>query len=731
MPIVFRISDAIGGALFAERDRWLLWLPVFLGAGTGLYFGLAAEPLPWIGPSVLGLAILGLFSARRRHGLLPIAIAAAAMALGFTAAAWRTFDARHTILTRQIGPTSVTGQVSRAELFTDGARLTLERVRIAGLGPGATPERVRIRLRRKTQNILAGDWVRMRARIGPPPPPVMPGAFDFQRRLYFAGIGATGFAFGAAEKIASAGDGAGPAGLSLGQRWQQMRQRLSIRIRAVIGGDAGAVAAVLITGDRSAISKPVLQAFRDSGIAHLLAISGLYVGLVTGLLFFGLRAILALVPALALTYPIKKWAALFAIGGAFFYTMLAGATVPTQRAFVMIGLILIAVIFDRQGISMRLVAIAAFVILLIQPDAMLGPSFQMSFAAVIALIAAWEKWGREMASRTESNWRKRALLYLAGIAFTSVIATLATAPFAVHHFNRIAVLGLATNMLAVPNASLWIMPFAILGMLLMPLGLENLALGAMGWGIDAVIGIAQLVAAQEAAVIAVRAMPVAGLIALALGGLWLCLWRRKWRYLGTIGTGLGLASLLMVRQPDLLIDGRGRLFALLPEDGRIILSSRHRARFSKDIWLRRTGLTAADSHVIGRRSGANLDHPPSLTNPMCDRLGCIWRIKGQTVALITDSRAVAEDCRRADLVVSMEPLPWRCPSAHTVVDWFDLWRNGSHAIWLTKSGARVDSVNGVRGNRPWVQVRKNRRRRSDGPKQLKGAPGKEPGAPIK
>ncbi|MFP6733277.1 MAG: ComEC/Rec2 family competence protein [Rhodospirillales bacterium] len=398
MPIVFRISDAIGGALFAERDRWLLWLPVFLGAGTGLYFGLAAEPLPWIGPSVLGLAILGLFSARRRHGLLPIAIAAAAMALGFTAAAWRTFDARHTILTRQIGPTSVTGQVSRAELFTDGARLTLERVRIAGLGPGATPERVRIRLRRKTQNILAGDWVRMRARIGPPPPPVMPGAFDFQRRLYFAGIGATGFAFGAAEKIASAGDGAGPAGLSLGQRWQQMRQRLSIRIRAVIGGDAGAVAAALITGDRSAISKPVLQAFRDSGIAHLLAISGLHVGLVAGLLFFGLRAILALVPALALTYPIKKWAALFAIGGAFFYTMLAGATVPTQRAFVMIGLILIAVIFDRQGISMRLVAIAAFVILLIQPDAMLGPSFQMSFAAVIALIAPGKsgagKWRR-------------------------------------------------------------------------------------------------------------------------------------------------------------------------------------------------------------------------------------------------------------------------------------------------------------------------------------------------
>ena len=701
----------IAAALLAERDRWLLWLPVFLGVGTGLYFGLRSEPLPWVSPVLLGFVLMALIGARLRREFWPIAIAAAVTALGFNAAAWRTFDAGHTILQRQIGPTSVSGQVARAEIFTDGARLTLERVRIGGLGPEATPERIRIRLRRNSADILAGDWVRMRARVGPPPPPVMPGAFDFQRQLYFAGIGGTGFAFGAVEKInAGGGQGAANGGLSLGRRWQRLRQRLSMRIRAAIGGDAGAVAAALITGDRSAISKPVLQAFRDSGIAHLLAISGLHVGLVAGLLFFGLRALLALVPALALNYPIKKWAALIAIGGAFFYTLLAGATVPTERAFVMIGLILVAVIFDRQGVSMRLVAIAAFIILLLQPDAILGPSFQMSFAAVIALIAAYEKWGKAVVARTENHWRKRAALYLAGIALTSVIATLATAPFAVHHFNRIAVLGLATNMLAVPIASLWIMPFAILGMLLMPFGLEHLALAPMGLGIDGVISIARFVAAQDAAVLAVRAMPVAGLIALALGGLWLCLWRRRWRYLGVIGIAAGLASLFVLRQPDILIDGQGRLFALFPQDGRIILSSRNSARFSRDIWLRRAGLTTADSQVVRDRKAGKRSQPASLTNPMCDRLGCIWRIKGQKVALITDAQAIAEDCRRADIVVAMEPVPWQCPSAHTVVDWFDLWRLGSHAIWLSKSGARVESVNGARGNRPWVLVRKRRRR---------------------
>lgn len=354
----------------------------------------------------------------------------------------------------------------------------------------------------------------------------MPGAYDFQRSLYFAGIGGTGFALGGAEKIsgngasnnASNNGGAIGSQMSLGQMWQRMRQTISTRIRGAIGGDTGAVAAALITGDRSAISKPVLQAFRDSGIAHLLAISGLHVGLVAGLLFFGLRALLALVPALALTYPIKKWAAFFAICGAFFYALLAGATIPTQRAFVMIGLVLPAVIFDRQGISMRLVAIAACVILLFRPESMLGPSFQMSFAAVVALIAAYEGWGRDLRARTDSNWRKRAILYLAGIALTTVIATIATAPFAVHHFNRIAVLGLAANIAAVPIATLWIMPFAILGMFLMPLGLEKFALIPMGWGIDTVIGVAQFVASQEAAVIAVGALPVAGLIAIALGG---------------------------------------------------------------------------------------------------------------------------------------------------------------------------------------------------------------------
>ncbi|NQV56857.1 MAG: ComEC/Rec2 family competence protein, partial [Rhodospirillales bacterium] len=352
---------ALVKSLTDERDRWLLWLPVFLGTGIGFYFALTFEPVAWAAPATLAAAAMVIFLCRNNSTVLLISICIAVGALGFTVAEWRTFDARHIILDHQIGPTTVTGQIQRAEIFPDGTRLTLERVRIATLGADKTPELVRIRLRGKPTNFFAGDWVQMRAKIGPPPPPVMPNAYDFQRALYFSGIGATGFAFGSAEPLRQA-SGAADTDIGLGQWWQRSRQKLSGRIRSAIGGDAGAVASALITGDRSAIDAKTMAAFRNSGLAHLLAISGLHIGLVAGLLFFGVRAILALVPGFALTFPIKKWAALFAICGAFTYALIAGATVPTQRAFVMVGLVLTAVILDRQGISMRLVAGAAFII---------------------------------------------------------------------------------------------------------------------------------------------------------------------------------------------------------------------------------------------------------------------------------------------------------------------------------------------------------------------------------
>ena len=228
-----------------------------------------------------------------------------------------------------------------------------------------------------------------------------------------------------------------------------------------------------MTGDRGAINDDVWQALRDSGLAHLLAISGLHVGLVAGILFFTLRGGLAMIEPLALRHPIKKWAAAAVMVGALGYVVLTGGTVPTQRAFVMLGLVLLAVMLDRRPFSMRLVAWAAVIVLVTAPEAMLGPSFQMSFAAVVALIATYE-----IAKEPMRRWRRgagpgrRAMVYLAAVALTTLVAGLATSPFALYHFNRVAAYGLAANLFAVPITSLWIMPWTMVGYALMPLGLE-------------------------------------------------------------------------------------------------------------------------------------------------------------------------------------------------------------------------------------------------------------------
>ena len=426
---------------FAETDRWFLWLPVGLGIGVGLYFSGQVEPPQWLGICLLVVLVAIGYVGRRTTHIYLISVGLGITALGFTAAQFRTAEVSHIVLAKKIGPTTVEGRVKLIETFTDGARLTLDNTRIHRLGGDVTPSVVRIRVKTKLPNLRPGDWITARASLRPPPPPAMPGSFDFQRQLYFKAIGATGFTYGGVKIVSRQTDAK-----VVSIWWQGIRHDLSTHIRESIGGSAGAIAAALITGDRGSIPKNVLTAFRQSGLAHLLAISGLHIGLVAGILLVGIRTILALIPILALRYPIKKWAAFLAISGAFGYAILAGATVPTQRAFVMVSLVLLAVILDRQGISMRLVAIAAGVILVFRPESLVGASFQLSFAAVIALIAGYEYWSeRRIGAAREIRNRRgiwRPLTYLFGIASTTVIATLATSPFAVYHFNQVAVFGL-------------------------------------------------------------------------------------------------------------------------------------------------------------------------------------------------------------------------------------------------------------------------------------------------
>ena len=687
----------LADTLHAERERWPLWVPVGLGTGVALYFALPGEPPPWSGPLAtlvaLALAVLG-----RRHQLrLVTAIAALALAAGFGAAQIRTAWVAAPVLEKEIRGVTVTGRVVVSEVRGNGRRLVLDRLRIAGLEPAATPARVRVSLRgAQVESYIPGQWVELRAALSPPAEPSAPGAFDFARQAYFQRLGGLGFAFGPARVIEPPADGgAGGMAIAIGR----MRQQVTIRVLAGLDGQAGAVAAALLTGERGAIAKDVLAAMRDAGLAHLLAISGLHIGLVAAILFFVVRALLAAIEPVALRFPIKKWAACAALAGTAFYLLLAGATIPTQRAFLMGALVIVAILLDRTGISMRSVAWAAVAVLLVQPESLLGASFQMSFAAVVALVAAFEWFGQRRAgSAGDRDAARRIRRYLAGVALATVIAGLATAPFAAYNFNRLASFGLAANLVAVPLTALWVMPWGVAALALMPLGLESLALAPMGWGIDGVIGVARTVSAWPGAVVLLPVMPVAGVVAAALGGLWLCLWRRPWRWPGALVVAAALATPAFSEAPDVLVDGKAKLFAVRTPTGEsagaLALSSRSAARYTAGIWLRRNG------------QGEAAPWPDDAAWLGCDRAGCIYRARGHTVALVRDGRALAEDCRVADIVVSTVPVRRDCPSAVVVVDRFDLWREGAHALYFQEDGGvRVESVAEMRGARPWTARR--------------------------
>lgn len=694
------VFEWVGAVLAEERDRWVLWLPVCLGMGVAVYFALPVEPPLWLGAAALMAALALGFALRRRPAVQVAVLGLGAVSLGLCAAQWRTATVAAPVLMKRLGPATVSGRVTLVETFPVGGRITLERPRVTGLGPELTPEKVRLRLRGSQPAMVPGDWVSLRGVLSPPPPPSAPGAFDFQRQSYFKRLGGVGFAYGSARLIARA-PAEGIDGLWL--VLERLRQEIADRVVKALDGPPGAVAAALMTGKRSAIPEKLMESVRDSGLAHLLAISGLHIGLVAGIIFVAVRGALALAPPLALRHPIKKWAAFVAILGAFAYALIAGATVPTQRAFMMIGIVLLAVLLDRRGISMRLVAWAATVILLFQPESLLGASFQMSFAAVTALIAAYEylQIRRRGKERPAPSWWRVPFVYVGGVALTTLIAGSATAPFALYHFNHFQAYGLAANLAAVPVTALWTMPWAVAAFVLMPLGLEGIALTPMGWGVEVIIRVATGVSSWPGAVSVLPSMPTWGLAVVVLGGLWLCLWRRPWRLWGCIGVAAGLGAILLVRPPDILVDGRGKLLAVRSSDGGFSVSSLRSASFNRDSWMRRAGQDEEPSRWP--RSGFSADGRLS-----CDFMGCIFRSGGQVAALVRNAAALSEDCRVVAVVVSTVPVRIPCPSAHTVIDRFDLWRYGGHALWLDKDGVRVESVNAQRGNRPWVVMPEER-----------------------
>lgn len=681
----------LGQALAAESDRQVLWLPVFFGTGIALYFTLTFEPRDGVGIALTAAAAALAMALRRRPGWREAAIALAFAAAGFAAIQQARRSDGTPMLQRRIGSIAVTGRVIDIDRAESGWRVVIAPDPLPGLLPQEQPRRLRIHIKPDSDPLAPGDRLSLRARLYPPPAQVVPGGRDMQRELFFAGIGGVGYSFGSARRI---DDGA--AGNAGG--WRQwllrLRAEMTRRINTALPGSTGGVASAVITGKRGTMSEEVKDAFRHSGLSHLLAIAGLHLGLVGGFVFFAVRGGLALIPWIALRYPIKKIAAAATLAVLFCYLMISGAAIPTERAFVMNGIVFAAIMIDRLRLSMRICALAAFVVLVLDPASLVGVSFQMSFGAVVALIAVYETWGAQLARFFHGgSFLRKAAGYCGAVAATTLIVTFGTEPFAIYHFHHIVLYSPLANVIAVPISAMWTLPWGVVACLLMPFGLEKLALVPMGWGIDATIEVARLVAGLPGNIWTTPRLPTAGVVLVAIGGCWLCLWQGKWRLFGLVGIAAGVSALLWTRPPDIVLADFGRLLAARAANGNYYVAP-GAERLSRSFLAQETGATLLPWPAPGHTEAGPLDCRTEAR--------CFYAADGRRVALVTGRAGLPVLCWTVDAIVARVPAGSACRRRIPVADRIDNWRYGAIALWIDDDGLTLVSADRSRGDRPWV-----------------------------
>jgi competence protein ComEC len=693
------LADRANRVAEAERGRAAPFLAVALAAGAALYYALGTEPPGRIGPWLAagGLALVLLSPAWR--SLRALGLLAASLGLGFALAQWSTerMPPQPVLPTRA---TIVTATIAKVELLPLGRRLTLER---PSLNDGPELARnLRIRLHRAdSADVTTGERIRLRAMLQPPSGAPLPGGWDIQFDAYHTGLAGYGYALGPLERLAPAA----PSGMAA---WfQALQEAMAARVHAALPGATGRVAASLMVGGQGAIAAADQQAFRDSGLSHLLSISGLHLAIAMGLVFAAVRLLLAAVEWTALHWPVKAIAALAALASGTFYTLLTGAQVPMLRSLAGAALVTFAILVGRRALSLRSWALALAVVAAAAPYEVARVSFQMSFAATLALVAGFEALRPWLARLAADGRRVRKLAaWLVALALTSALAGTASAPFGAYHFGAVQLYYVAANMVAVPLTSVLVMPAAVAAMLLMPLGLEWLALVPMGWGVDGILAIARHVAAWPQAVVPVPQIAPWGLAAYSLGLAWLALWRTRLRLLGLAGIAAGLLSATLYVPPDVLVSGDARLIALRAGSTLYVQRTQSGSDFVLSAWLARLGLRDWQPLPL---VGAT-DPGGALA---CDTGGCTLHLRpGGPTARLLRGPAGAGDCAHA-LVIAAEPLRLDCPVAF--IDRFSVWREGAHAAWLEPDKVRILSDRTNRGDRPWVTKLPTRSRQPSGP----------------
>lgn len=674
-----RALHRIEAAMLEQRGHLFAWAPVFLALGVGGYFLLRVEPATWM-LWLCGGAGLALLVLQRWLGAAsgPLVAALALVLLGIGVAGTRTQQVSAPVLNfRYYGP--IEGRIVGIDRSaSDAVRLTLDTVVLRRTSPARTPARVRISLHGEQGFITPtpGMTVILTGHLSPPQGAVEPGGFDFRRHSWFLRLGAVGYTRTPVLMLEP------PAG---GLHVFRARMALSARVQAALQGETGAFAAAVMTGDRSGMGQGTLDDLRRTNLAHLLAISGLHMGLLAGFVFAALRLGFLVWPGMALRLPVKKLAAVGAMLAAGGYLALSGGNVATERAFVMVAVALGAVIVDRRALSLRAVAMAALIVLLLRPEALLGPGFQMSFAATTALVAVFGA-----LRNIDMDWVPRWVRPVLAVVISSAVAGAATAPVGMAHFNQAAHFGLIANLVSVPLMGLLVMPAAVVAACLLPLGLEGLALWVMGLGLDWILLVAGTVSQWDGAVGQVTSPGPWVLPLLACGMLLVMLWHGRFRWAGLAPVALGLVLWAGAERPGVLVAENGGLIGILGSQGRA-LSKPKGAGFVAGVWLENDGDAAEQPQAAKRWPGTG----PLRDLTFGDQLFRHAQGKRGLAALLN------EGCAPHDIVVMTVDLEGQKLPCE-VYDPKRLRQTGALSFNAIEGGLERQTAAEHAGQRPWT-----------------------------
>lgn len=677
-----RINNAWDNFWQAQAGRRFLWLPVLFAAGIAAYFSWPSEP-PRAGLLIATVAFALRTAFPPRRGRL----VCAALLLCFAGASWASiYTAWHApvLITQEMTPRPLSGVVDDIERVENGVRITLSQPEIRGLEPQKTPRRVRLTVRLKPENNLTlpriGERISLLAGLLPPMGPAMPGGFDFARYFYFRDIGAVGYGLPPwTQQTPAAQD-------SIAERFAQWRLNVTERIITTLGPEHGPIAAGLITGEDRAIREADFKALRASNLYHIIAISGGHMAVIAGVIFVGLRLLFLLLPyGYGQRAQAKSVAAAITLVMITLYLYVTGLPISAVRAYVMIALMLLAVLLRREVDAMRSLMLTALIMLLFDPSDLLEPGFQLSFVATLAIVALAEATWLRPSTYEEPSYLRLAWRALVGMVMISLVAEAATSFLVLHMFNTVALYGVLANAIATPLVAVLLMPSVALFFLLLPFGLEGFALQAMDYGISAMMTIATTIHALPHALQFFPSPPGWGVGLFVMGLLWLCLLRGRVRLLAVLWFALAGASLLTIHLPDVLVGPNVRQIALRTGNGYALVRGRPDSLIP-ELW----------GNALGYEQLPLLKAGTPVWR--CDRMGCLATVDGRQFAFPHDPVALAEDCVRADMVLSTLRTR-RCKAR--LVSSYSLARHGVHAVWLRGAATHVETSAGWQGMRPW------------------------------